>query len=210
MADLDPATLIPKEARARFRAGLSVPTSGWSAGWTQGNTEDLDVVGTDALVGEQAADGAFSDQLSLVVAGQNGELPAVMAEWRGAVDCWPGRIAVEAQPVDVRPLTQHLRVDDDPAVLVGASLETDAQSRSGGAGAAIGRDHVRGSKPGGHASNQVEDLELDALIVLVVVDDLRLGWSSPVDWSRGRVWVLLSRGPCGSPIPIFGGRRTSR
>ncbi|WP_282071444.1 putative hydro-lyase [Janibacter hoylei] len=37
MADLDPATLIPEEARARFRAGLSVPTSGWSAGWTQAN-----------------------------------------------------------------------------------------------------------------------------------------------------------------------------
>lgn len=31
------ATLSPDAARSRFRAGLSVPTSGWSAGWTQAN-----------------------------------------------------------------------------------------------------------------------------------------------------------------------------
>ncbi|MHA7127294.1 putative hydro-lyase [Janibacter indicus] len=37
MADLVPATLSPTEARSRFRDGLSVPTSGWSAGWTQAN-----------------------------------------------------------------------------------------------------------------------------------------------------------------------------
>ena len=32
-----PDTLSPDEARARFRAGLRVPTSGWCAGWTQAN-----------------------------------------------------------------------------------------------------------------------------------------------------------------------------
>ena len=31
------AALTPAEARALFRAGLRVPTSGWSAGWTQAN-----------------------------------------------------------------------------------------------------------------------------------------------------------------------------
>jgi uncharacterized protein YcsI (UPF0317 family) len=40
--DLDPAGLTPDQytpdqARARFRAGLRVPTSGWAAGWTQAN-----------------------------------------------------------------------------------------------------------------------------------------------------------------------------
>ncbi|MEJ8279603.1 putative hydro-lyase [Pseudonocardia spirodelae] len=29
--------MLPSEARARFRAGLSTPTSGWCAGWTQAN-----------------------------------------------------------------------------------------------------------------------------------------------------------------------------
>ena len=33
----DPAALSPAEARALFRAGLRVPTAGWSAGWTQAN-----------------------------------------------------------------------------------------------------------------------------------------------------------------------------
>jgi uncharacterized protein YcsI (UPF0317 family) len=33
----DPAHLSPADARARFRAGLRVPTAGWSAGWTQAN-----------------------------------------------------------------------------------------------------------------------------------------------------------------------------
>lgn len=33
----DTARLSPIEARARFRAGLSVPTAGWSSGWTQAN-----------------------------------------------------------------------------------------------------------------------------------------------------------------------------
>jgi uncharacterized protein YcsI (UPF0317 family) len=33
----DPATVTPARARALFRAGLRVPTSGWSAGWTQAN-----------------------------------------------------------------------------------------------------------------------------------------------------------------------------
>jgi uncharacterized protein YcsI (UPF0317 family) len=32
-----PAALTPEQARARFRAGLRAPTSGWSAGWTQAN-----------------------------------------------------------------------------------------------------------------------------------------------------------------------------
>ena len=32
-----PQDLTPHAARARFRAGLRVPTSGWSAGWTQAN-----------------------------------------------------------------------------------------------------------------------------------------------------------------------------
>lgn len=32
-----PETLMPQEARARFRNGLRTPTSGWSAGWTQAN-----------------------------------------------------------------------------------------------------------------------------------------------------------------------------
>ena len=36
MADLVSA-LSPADARARFREGLAVPTSGWSAGWTQAN-----------------------------------------------------------------------------------------------------------------------------------------------------------------------------
>jgi uncharacterized protein YcsI (UPF0317 family) len=34
---LSPDTLTPDAARARFRAGLRVPTSGWCAGWTQAN-----------------------------------------------------------------------------------------------------------------------------------------------------------------------------
>lgn len=33
----DPAALSPREARALFRAGLSVPTTGWSAGYAQAN-----------------------------------------------------------------------------------------------------------------------------------------------------------------------------
>ncbi len=33
----DPGVLHPAEARALFRAGLSVPTSGWSAGYAQAN-----------------------------------------------------------------------------------------------------------------------------------------------------------------------------
>ncbi|WP_435198495.1 putative hydro-lyase [Janibacter sp. GS2] len=33
----DATTLRPPEARALFRGGLGVPTSGWSAGWTQAN-----------------------------------------------------------------------------------------------------------------------------------------------------------------------------
>ncbi|SNS66193.1 Uncharacterized protein YcsI, UPF0317 family [Actinomadura meyerae] len=36
-APLDPAALSPDQARALFRAGLRVPTSGWCAGWTQAN-----------------------------------------------------------------------------------------------------------------------------------------------------------------------------
>jgi len=36
VADLVSA-LSPADARARFREGLAVPTSGWSAGWTQAN-----------------------------------------------------------------------------------------------------------------------------------------------------------------------------
>lgn len=34
---MNPSTLTPEDARARFRAGLQVPTAGWSAGWTQAN-----------------------------------------------------------------------------------------------------------------------------------------------------------------------------
>lgn len=34
---IDPRSLRPDEARALFRAGLGVPTSGWCAGWTQAN-----------------------------------------------------------------------------------------------------------------------------------------------------------------------------
>ena len=34
---MDPSTLSPQEARARFRDGLRTPTSGWCAGWTQAN-----------------------------------------------------------------------------------------------------------------------------------------------------------------------------
>lgn len=34
---MNPSQLTPSEARARFRAGLAVPTAGWSAGWTQAN-----------------------------------------------------------------------------------------------------------------------------------------------------------------------------
>lgn len=34
---LDPAALSPDQARALFREGLRVPTSGWCAGWTQAN-----------------------------------------------------------------------------------------------------------------------------------------------------------------------------
>ena len=33
----DPSVLSPDQARGLFREGLSVPTSGWSAGWTQAN-----------------------------------------------------------------------------------------------------------------------------------------------------------------------------
>ncbi|MGH3510875.1 MAG: putative hydro-lyase [Pseudonocardiaceae bacterium] len=33
----DPATLIPAQARALFRAGAVAPTSGWAAGYTQAN-----------------------------------------------------------------------------------------------------------------------------------------------------------------------------
>ncbi|QIX28413.1 putative hydro-lyase [Nocardioides sp. JQ2195] len=36
-APRDPATLSPTAARGLFRAGLRVPTSGWSAGFTQAN-----------------------------------------------------------------------------------------------------------------------------------------------------------------------------
>ena len=32
-----PDQLTPDQARSRFRAGLRVPTAGWSAGWTQAN-----------------------------------------------------------------------------------------------------------------------------------------------------------------------------
>ena len=34
---LDGAAATPAQARSRFRAGLRVPTSGWSAGWAQAN-----------------------------------------------------------------------------------------------------------------------------------------------------------------------------
>lgn len=33
----DPASVPPAEARALFRGGLTLPTSGWSSGWTQAN-----------------------------------------------------------------------------------------------------------------------------------------------------------------------------
>ncbi|MGN9837732.1 putative hydro-lyase [Nonomuraea sp. H19] len=33
----DPAPLSPEQARLLFRDGLRIPTSGWSAGWTQAN-----------------------------------------------------------------------------------------------------------------------------------------------------------------------------
>jgi len=36
-APADPGSLTPRAARALFRAGLSVPTSGWSAGYAQAN-----------------------------------------------------------------------------------------------------------------------------------------------------------------------------
>jgi uncharacterized protein YcsI (UPF0317 family) len=36
-APIDPGALSPGQARALFRAGLRVPTSGWCAGWTQAN-----------------------------------------------------------------------------------------------------------------------------------------------------------------------------
>lgn len=35
------STLLPKQARARFAAGLVTPTSGWSAGWAQANIISL-------------------------------------------------------------------------------------------------------------------------------------------------------------------------
>ncbi|NYD41117.1 putative hydro-lyase [Nocardioides panaciterrulae] len=34
---MNPSELLPSEARERFRAGLNVPTAGWSAGWAQAN-----------------------------------------------------------------------------------------------------------------------------------------------------------------------------
>ncbi|MCK5755034.1 MAG: DUF1445 domain-containing protein, partial [Mycobacterium sp.] len=33
----DPAGISPAQARSRFRAGLRVPTAGWSAGYAQAN-----------------------------------------------------------------------------------------------------------------------------------------------------------------------------
>ena len=33
----DPGRVTPAQDRARFRAGLRVPTSGWCSGWTQAN-----------------------------------------------------------------------------------------------------------------------------------------------------------------------------
>ncbi|TDC58358.1 putative hydro-lyase [Actinomadura sp. KC345] len=36
-APIDPRALSPDQARALFRTGLSCPTSGWCAGWTQAN-----------------------------------------------------------------------------------------------------------------------------------------------------------------------------
>lgn len=36
-APIDPGALSPEQARSLFRAGLSTPTAGWCAGWTQAN-----------------------------------------------------------------------------------------------------------------------------------------------------------------------------
>ena len=58
------------------------------------------------------------------------ELPAVVAQWGGAVHRRAGRVAVEPLPVDLGP------------GLEGAALEPEVQARPCRAGPAVGGDHV--------------------------------------------------------------------
>ena len=75
---------------------------------------------------------------------------------------------MEPQPVDLGPGLLDLRVDDDPAVLVGAPLEPDVQAPAGRAGPAVGGDHVGGAGlPDFAVRARTPDGQVDAVGVLV-------------------------------------------
>lgn len=77
-----------------------------------------------------------------------------------------GRVAVESEAVDLRPLLLDLGVDDDPAVLVGRAFEADAELATRRAGATIGRDDVLSADSGDVVVSRVQHSELDALGIL--------------------------------------------
>ena len=130
--------------------------------------QHLDVFRADALTGQQLQHSLGCDQRVGVVPREDRELPAVVAQRGGAVHRGAGRVAVEPQPVDLGPGLVDLRVDDDPAVVVGAPLEADVQAPAGGAGPAVGGDHISGAGlPDLVAHAGAPDGQVDAVGVLV-------------------------------------------
>ena len=131
-----------------------------------GESEDLDVVGGDALVVEDLPDGVLVEQVPVVLLVAHRELPAVVPQRGGAVDRRPRRVAVEAQPVVSGPFPNHLGVDDDPALGEGAAAEADAELAADRARAAVGGDHVAGPDALELVAGEVGEHQLDAVGML--------------------------------------------
>ena len=123
--------------------------------------QDLDVFGCDALVAEHLPDLLFAQQCLLVLIRARGVLPSVVTEWGRAVDRGTGWVAVEPEPVVGVPLLQHLGVDDDPSLGVGAARIADAQLTAGRRRAAVGGDHIGRAEPLEGVGAQVGQHEFD-------------------------------------------------
>ena len=100
----------------------------------------------------------------LVLVVSHRELPAVMAQRSGAVDGGPVGVAVEPEPVMARPLLQDFGVDDDRALAVGATAESDAQLTADRTRAAVGGDHIGGPDALELVDGQVGEHQLDASV----------------------------------------------
>ena len=131
-----------------------------------GEAEDLHVVGGDSLIAEHLPDRLLGEQVLLVLLVAHRELPAVMTQRSGAVHGGPGRVAVEPQPVMAGPFPQHLGVDDDPTLAVGAPRIADTQLAADRAGRAVGGDHVRGPHPPEFVDLEIGEHQLHMILAL--------------------------------------------